>query len=137
MLNQDKLTNRTASPTLALVLVWYRCPPTTPPSVVLARFRRLPMIGSAISHQHARSCCSLKHLIDSLNPQCGAFLIGSRANGACHSLSLLPCHPRAWIVRRVGVFRCRSQISLAANEYDGNGRSANISYFLNPLRGRG
>lgn len=131
----DTSTNRAASPTLTLVFVWYRCPPATPPSVVLPRFRRLPMTGNAISHQHACSCCSLKHLVDSFNPQCRAFLVGPRANGACYPFSLLPCHPRARVIRRVGVVRRRSQISLATNEYHGNDRPANISYFLNPLRG--
>jgi len=139
-LNQDKLrisTNRAASPTLALALVWYCRPPATPPSMVLPRFHRLPMAGNAISHQHARSCCSLKHLVDSFNPQRRAFLIGPRANDAGHPLSLFPCHPRTRVVRRIGVIRRRSQISLATNKYDGNGRPTDISYFLNPLYGQG
>jgi hypothetical protein len=87
----------------------------------------------ALAHEHAQTCRSLKDIIDALDPERRALLVGARADLLCDALGLRACYKRARGVLRVWGW---AEVGFAANEKDGDRWAADGAYFFYPLEGR-
>jgi hypothetical protein len=74
------LTNDAAPPTMNGVTIARN---TAPPS-------RMSAPRNTLTHQHARSSCGLKDIVNALDLKCRTLLVRARANRLCDSFCLCP-----------------------------------------------
>jgi hypothetical protein len=125
------LTDNTALPTLPNLFLLQPLPATPLPGL-----RTLPMATCrhSISHQHARPCGSLKHVIDTLNLQSRTLLVRPCTNGLRDAFPLLTGNPRAGVLGGIRMRDVRAEVGFAADKNDGNGRATDGADFFYPLR---
>ena len=113
------LTNDAASPTVNRVTIARN---TAPPS-------RMSASRNTLTHQHARSSCGLKDIVNALDLKCRTLFVRARTDRLCDSLCLCSrdVSVNIWIVSRW------TQVCFAAHKKYGDDRTTNGPYFFDPL----
>ena len=92
-----------------------------------------PMVRSgrhALAHEHRRTGGSLKDVVDALDLERGALLVGPRTDLLCDTLRVRPGDK----VLGVGAPFWWSQVRLATHKDDGYRRAADRAHFFYPLQ---
>ena len=84
---------------------------------------------NTVTHQHARSGGSLKHIVDTFDPKSTAFFIVSRPDVVSDTLGLRPCN----VIQVVRVILWRPEVRFASDEDDRNDGSTNGPNLFYPL----
>jgi hypothetical protein len=126
-----KSTNNATAPSFAVVL--FRSDPAAASSPMMSGIIRGTVCRNAISHEHARSRGCFEDLVDTLDPQGRAFLVGSGSNGSCYTLALLLGYIWTRNVRIVVLEVFGPQVGFATDKNDGDNWSTNGSHFVIPL----
>ena len=85
--------------------------------------------GDALAHEHARAGRGLEDVVDALDLEGRALLVGAGADLLGDALRL----GAGDVLRSVRVVRWRAEVDLAADEDDGDGGAADGADFLYPL----
>ena len=79
----------------------------------------------ALAHEHARPRRGLEHIVDAFDLQGAALFVCTRANFLCDAFGFSAGY---------GLGRYAAEVGFAPNKKDGNLRSADRPYFLDPLQ---
>ena len=83
------------------------------------------MCGNTLAHEHARPRCGLEHIVNTFDLQGAALFVCTRANFLCDALGFSAGY---------GFGRYAAEVGFAPNKKDGDLRSADRPYFLDPLQ---
>jgi len=89
-----------------------------------------PTCRYAFPHEHAQPRGRFEYVINALDSQRRALLVGASANGSRYALSF----GTRYKSRGVSIWRCWPQVSLAPDEKDGDCRATYIADFVYPLK---